>query len=95
MRHLGYLVSCRFLWHEDKLPTPMNAVRYIRLAVRCLAGHIALVAVSYAAYVGLTWVRYGHAVPAAGTEESDPLLDRFMPRYEAAERHHVRVAAPV
>jgi len=75
MRHLGYLVSCRFLWHEDKLPTPpMNAVRYIRLTVRCLAGGIALVAVSYAAYVGLTWVRYGYAVPAASAEESDPLL---------------------
>ncbi len=26
--------------------------------------------------------------------EQDPLLDRFMPSYDVAERHHVRVAAP-
>jgi hypothetical protein len=27
-------------------------------------------------------------------EEQDPLLDRFMPSYDVAERHHVRIAAP-
>lgn len=27
-------------------------------------------------------------------EDADPLLDKFMPSYEVAERHHIRVAAP-
>ncbi|HEV2714657.1 MAG TPA: hypothetical protein VGU64_05290, partial [Terriglobales bacterium] len=73
----------------------MNAVERIRLTLRWLAGGIALVALSYAAYVGFAWLRYGHAAPAASVEESDRLLDRFMPVYEIAERHQVRVAAPV
>jgi hypothetical protein len=30
----------------------------------------------------------------AGGEDADPLLDRFMPTYDVAERHHVRIAAP-
>jgi curli biogenesis system outer membrane secretion channel CsgG len=30
----------------------------------------------------------------AGTDEADPLLDRFMPDCDVVERHHVRVAAP-
>ena len=50
-------------------------------------------AVAYATYVAVTWFRYGH--PCRSTRESDdPLLDRFMPSYDVAERHHVRVAAP-
>lgn len=73
----------------------MNAARCIRLSLWCLAGGIAIVAVRYAAYVGLTWIQYGHAVPARDAEESDLLFDRFMPVYEVAERHHVCVAAPV
>lgn len=47
----------------------------------------------YATVVGTTWSRYGH-VPSASPDERDPLLDRFMPEYEVAERHHVRVTAP-
>jgi hypothetical protein len=41
----------------------------------------------------MTWYRYGDAAPP-GPEEHDPLLDRFMPSYDVAERHHVRIAAP-
>jgi len=40
----------------------------------------------------MTWYRYGRAARAKG-DEVDPLLDQFMPEYEVAERHHVRVAA--
>jgi hypothetical protein len=47
----------------------------------------------YAAVVGTTWFRYGH-VTSPTPDEQDPLLDQFMPEYEVAERHHVRVAAP-
>jgi hypothetical protein len=50
-------------------------------------------AVGYAAVVGTTWYRHGR-VAAAEPDERDPLLDEFMPAYEVAERHHVRVAAP-
>lgn len=31
---------------------------------------------------------------ARRAEENDPLLNRFMPRYDIVERHHIRAAAP-
>ena len=35
------------------------------------------------------------AIPSSPAPEGqDPLLDRFMPIYDIAERHHIRVAAP-
>jgi hypothetical protein len=60
--------------------------RVLRLAGRGLG----LVGAAYAGYVAVTWWRYGRVDRAGG----DPLLDRFMPDYEVAERHRVRVAAP-
>jgi hypothetical protein len=60
---------------------------------RWTAGGLGLMAVGYATIVGMTWYRYGH-VPSIGPDERDPLLDQFMPEYDVAERHHVRVAAP-
>jgi hypothetical protein len=62
-------------------------------AARWLSAGVAVAAASYAAYAGITWYRYGR-VDAATGEDLDPLLDRFMPTYDIAERHHVRVAAP-
>ena len=59
-------------------------------AVAALAGVAAL---SYAAYVGSAWLRYGRPV-SAGPDDADVFLDRFIPEYEVVERHHVRVAAP-
>ena len=50
-------------------------------------------AAAYATYVGVTWLRYGQASPPA-PENQDALLARFMPVYDIAERHHIRVAAP-
>ncbi len=67
--------------------------RLARSASWWLAGGIGLVTVSYAAFVGFTWLRYGHPAPSVG-EDSDPLLDQFIPVYEVVERHHVRIAAP-
>jgi hypothetical protein len=58
-----------------------------------VAASIGLAAAAYATYVGVTWYRYGTRT-AARDEESDGLLDGFMPAYEIAERHHIRVAAP-
>jgi hypothetical protein len=72
----------------------MDMTRSIRLAVRWLAIGIGLGAASYATYVGVTWSRYGRVRRPVMSEDVDPLLDRFIPEYEVAERHHVRVAAP-
>ena len=67
--------------------------RYLRKATRWLGIGSGVAAAAYAAYVGTTWWRYG-AVRPPTVEEQDPLLDRFMPTYEIAERHHMRIAAP-
>jgi hypothetical protein len=63
-------------------------------ALGWIAGGLAgVAALAYAAQAGLAWYRYGHpAAPKPG--ESDQLLDHFMPDYEVAERHYVRVLAP-
>ncbi len=71
----------------------MNRKSFLRVSARWSAAAIGVAAAAYGAYVGLTWCGYGHAAPPA-PEEQDPLLDRFMPSYDVAERHHVRVAAP-
>lgn len=52
--------------------------------------------------LGLPLVRVAHAVMqrrqllgiARRVEQADELLDRFIPGYEVAERHHVSIAAP-
>ena len=62
--------------------------------MRLLAGSTAAAAAAYAVCAGLTWWRYGHVVPPNRPEQVDALLDRFMPVYEAVERHSRRVAAP-
>jgi hypothetical protein len=67
--------------------------RPVRSAVTWLAGGAALAAAGYAAYVGVTWSRYGKSKKPAGPEV-DPLLDRFMPEYEAVDRHEARMPAP-
>ena len=60
---------------------------------RWLAMGLGLPALGYAATMALAWSRYGRpGRPKAS--EADALLDRFMPVYEVAERHHVRIAAP-
>ena len=71
----------------------MNQTSYLRASARWLAAGVGVAAAAYGAYVGMTWYRYGDAAPPS-PEEQDPLLDRFMPSYDVAERHHVRVAAP-
>jgi hypothetical protein len=46
-----------------------------------------------AGYLSFKWLRYGRTRPPK-EDERDSLMDRFLPGYEVAERHHVRVAAP-
>ena len=71
----------------------MNEKSSLRASVRRLAAGLGVAAAAYAAYAGMTWYRYGDPVLPT-PEEQDPWLDRFMPSYDVAERHHVRVAAP-
>jgi hypothetical protein len=61
---------------------------------RILAAGVAFAAASYAAYAAITWYRYGRVAHRANAEDRDSLLDRFMPQYEVAERHHVRIGTP-
>jgi hypothetical protein len=65
----------------------------INTIVRSAAGTLGFAAAAYAAYVGTAWVRYGHTA-APDPESADPLLDRFIPTYDIAERHHIKVNAP-
>jgi hypothetical protein len=65
----------------------------LRLAGRWLGCAAGLGAGAYAAYAGVTWLRYGRAARPSRREE-DLLLDRFMPAYDVVDRHHVQVAAP-
>ena len=68
-------------------------MRWTGRTIRWASGAIGLAVTGYAAYVGVAWYRYGHARGPAG-DETDALLDDFMPEYEVAERHHVGVSAP-
>jgi hypothetical protein len=65
----------------------------VRTVLNWTAGALGVVAGTYAGYVGVTWLRYGHPAPA-NPEEADPLLDRFIPVYDVAERHRIEIAAP-
>jgi len=85
VNHVGVLRSSCLL---------MSANEYMRSAVQYLATAAGLAVLSYGAYAGITWYRYGRVRHTSDSEAPDPLLDRFIPEYEAVERHQVRVAAP-
>lgn len=70
----------------------MTSAADTRSSTRWLSIGIGAAAAAYATYAGVTWLRYGHASPAAA--EQDPLLDQFLPVYDVGERHHIRVDAP-
>jgi len=66
----------------------------LRSAARWLGFGAGVAAATYGAYAGTAWLRYGHAMHPVNPNEADALLDVFMPEYEIAERHRVRIAAP-
>ena len=72
----------------------MSATTAARSTVRWLTAGAALAAAGYAAWAAYSWLMYGHPRPAASRGDRDSLLDRFMPRYDVVERHHVNVDAP-
>jgi hypothetical protein len=63
-------------------------------AGRWLAAGGGVAAASYMAYVATAWFRYGKVTRRPNDNDRDALLDQFMPAYDVAERHHVRIAAP-
>jgi len=71
----------------------MKSKQLTRLAMKWSAASIGLVAFSYATYVVTTFLRYGRP-KRSKKSKADPLLDIFMPNYEVADRHSVRIAVP-
>lgn len=71
----------------------MSRTHALTRAIRWTAGGLGLVAMGYATALATAWYRYGH-VTSVPPDERDPLLEQFMPEYDVAERHQVRVAAP-
>jgi hypothetical protein len=71
---------------------PTRKLRVIRAAARLVATGLGVAAAAYAGSAAHSWYRYGSPRPAAN-DDSDPLLDRFMPAYDVVERHRVRVRA--
>lgn len=65
----------------------------LQTGLRSLALGVGLAITTYAASVGVTWSRYGRPSEPK-PEEHDELLERFMPVYDVAERHHIPVTAP-
>jgi len=72
----------------------MKTKHYTRLASELALGGATIAAASYALYAGITWYGYGRMKHQVSGEESDSLLDLYMPEYEVVDRHHLRVAAP-
>ena len=72
----------------------IQSTRYLRSTAQCLAAGVGLGIAAYLSYAGNAWLRYGQARQPAASDETDALLDRFMPEYEVAERHHIPVSAP-
>jgi hypothetical protein len=66
-------------------------MRRTRGDIRWLSRAAAAVTAAGAWYVSRNWLRYGHP---RRPKVPDPVLDRFMPEYEARERHARRVSAP-
>ena len=71
----------------------MNAKQFTRSAAKWVASTLGIGAASYAAYAGLTWLRYGSPKKANG-EDADVLLDMFMPHYEVVDRHKIHINSP-
>ena len=71
----------------------MSTTQRLRTALKWTAGAVGFATATYASYVGVTWVRYGHP-ERPDVDDADAFLERFMPTFEVAERRHIAVAAP-
>jgi hypothetical protein len=65
-----------------------RALRHTGRVMGAGAGAVALLGLGY---MGITWYRYGKITRH---RRRDPLVDRFLPKYEVREVHETKVAAP-
>ncbi len=65
-----------------------------RRAAQCAAAGTIFGVAAWAAYAAVTWIRYARTKRPSRPEDTDSLLDQFMPAYEVVDRHQVRIAAP-
>lgn len=68
-------------------------IGYAGRVTRWAALGLGVAAATYGAAMAAAYFRYGNPSPPR-PDEADPVLDAFMPFYEVAERHQVRVLAP-
>jgi hypothetical protein len=61
--------------------------------VTCPSKALILGVAAWVGYAGTTWIRYGRPKHPT-SQETDALLDKFMPLYEVVERHSAHVNAP-
>jgi len=71
----------------------MNAKQLVRVAAKWPTLFVGILSGAYAAYVGVTWFRYGRPRREQG-QEADAFLDLFMPAYDVVDRHCLHVGAP-
>lgn len=71
----------------------MSSTRSAGRALRWMSAAAGLSAAAYGACVAVAWSRYGRA-SVRGDDGTGASLDAFMPDYDVAEQHSVRVAAP-
>jgi hypothetical protein len=76
-------------------PRGKNRVRGLKRALVIVAiafaTFIGAAIIGWAAYALVAWLGYSRIQV---DRQPDPLVDRFMPKYEISERHEIRVAAP-
>jgi hypothetical protein len=66
----------------------------VRQVAAFLVAAMTLAFLGYATWAAVAWSRYGQPGGDAAAATRDPLLDQFIPVYEVAEHHQIRVAAP-
>lgn len=71
----------------------MHIKRRVEWGLGGAAALLGVAAASYAGFAASAWMRHGRAA-APSPDDADPLLDIFMPVYDIAERHYVKIAAP-
>lgn len=59
-----------------------------------LAAGLGIAVLSYVGYAAVTYYRYGQTGDGTAADDTDTLVDPFIPVYEVRERHEIRVRAP-
>jgi hypothetical protein len=71
----------------------MSIKKRVEWTAGAAAAAAGLATVSYGALAAASWMRFGHPT-APAIDETDTLLDVFMPSYDVVERHNINVGAP-